>query len=126
MGRRSRNRDRDPQRAPLAAPESQYADPAGNSLTLRGAMTPKTRTEYAAISAGDRLAPAGGREDAWHRAVEFLFERLAVRWEIAGVPLDGQRELLKRFRAASPDERAWIRATLRAHCAEHFPELEAP
>ena len=45
------------------------------------------------------------REDAWQRAVEFLFERLAVRWEIAGVPIEKQKELLQRFRFASQDER---------------------
>ena len=64
------------------------------------------------------------QEDAWQRAVEFLFERLAVRWEIAGaVPIERQKELLARFRFASPDERAWIRDVLREHLAEHFPEL---
>jgi hypothetical protein len=123
MGRRARKRDA---AGAIAAPESEYADADGNRLWLRGAMTPKTRTEYAAIAAGERLAPAGAREDAWQRAVEFLFERLAVRWEIAGVPVSGQRELLARFRAASAGERAWIRGALREHCAEHFPELEAP
>ena len=34
--------------------------------------------------------------------------------------------LLGRYRFASQAERAWIRDTLRAHVAEHFPELEAP
>ena len=66
------------------------------------------------------------REDAWHRSVEFLFERLAVRWEIAGVPIEHQRELLQRFRVASPEERAWIRGVLREHCEEHFPDVQAP
>jgi hypothetical protein len=58
--------------------------------------------------------------------VELLFERLAVRWEIAGVPIDRQRELLARFRAANPAERAWVREALREHCAEHFPDVRAP
>jgi hypothetical protein len=31
-----------------------------------------------------------------------------------------------RFRMASQDERAWLRDRLREHCAEHFPDLEAP
>jgi len=66
------------------------------------------------------------REDAWQRAVELLFERLALRWEIAGAPIVRQRELLARLRAASPEERAWVRQTLREHCAEHFPEVQAP
>jgi hypothetical protein len=49
-----------------------------------------------------------------------------VRWVIAGAPLERQRELLTRLRMASHDERTWVRETLRAHCAEHFPELTAP
>lgn len=91
-------------------------------LTLRGSLTASARSEYARVLAGNPLS----REDAWQRAVELLFERLAVRWEIAGAPIERQRELLQRFRAASPGERAWVRDALREHCAEHFPELTAP
>ena len=92
-------------------------------LALRGAMTPATRREYATAMAGSPLS----REDAWQRGVEFLFERLAVRWEIAGTePITRQKELLARFRFAGPDERRWIRDALREHLAEHFPDLEAP
>ena len=91
-------------------------------LTLRGSMTPATRREYAEALAGSPLS----REDAWQRAVEFLFERLAVRWTIADVPIDKQKELLQRFRFASQDERTWIRGVLREHLAEWFPDLEAP
>ena len=92
-------------------------------LVLRGAMTPATRRAYADVVGGSPLS----REDAWQRAVEFLFERLAVRWEIAGTePITKQKELLGRFRFASPDERRWIRDVLREHLAEHFPDLEAP
>lgn len=105
------------------APESTYRDAEGNALVLRGALTPGTRQEYAAALAGSPLS----REDAWQRAVEFLFERLAVRWEIAGTePLVKQRELLARLRFASADERRWIRDVLREHLAEHFPDMEAP
>jgi hypothetical protein len=105
------------------APVSEYRDAAGNVLALRGSMTPGTRREYTAALGGSPLS----REDAWQRAVEFLFERLAVRWEIAGTePIVKQKELLGRFRFASPDERRWIRDVLREHVAEHFPELEAP
>ena len=123
MGRRARKRDA---ASAVAAPESQYADADGNRLWLRGALTPKTRTEYAAVAQGDRLAPAGAREDAWQRAVEFLFERLVVRWTVAGVPTEGQKPLLMRFRVATRDERTWIRSVLREHLAEHFPDVEAP
>jgi len=106
----------------LVAPTSDYSDADGNVLTLRGSLTPATRREYANVLTGNPLS----REDAWHRAVEFLFERLAVRWEIAGVPIERQRELLQRFRVASPRERTWIREVLRKHCEEHFPDVQAP
>jgi hypothetical protein len=109
-------------REKLTAPSSDYTDAEGNVLTLRGALTPATRREYASVLAGSPLS----REDAWHRAVEFLFERLAIRWEIAGVPIERQRELLQRFRVAGQTERAWIREVLREHCAEHFPDVQAP
>ena len=67
---------------------------------------------------------AGGlnQEDAWQRSVEFLFERLAVRWEIAGTePIERQRELLARYRFAGGDERAWIREV-----AAHAPRRALP
>ena len=113
MGRRAR------QRSKLAAPTSAYTGASGDVLELRGSLTPATRREYAALG--------GAREDAWHRGVEFLFERLAVSWAIAGTePLTRQKELLARFRMASQDERRWIRDVLREHLAEHFPELAAP
>jgi hypothetical protein len=120
VGRRSRQRDK------LSAPTSDYRDAEGNVLTLRGAMTPATRREYAAVLSGVG-APAANREDAWQRAVEFLFERLAVRWTIAGAPpIERQKELLARLRFASTGERAWIRGALREHLAEWFPDVEAP
>jgi hypothetical protein len=120
MGKRSRRRG-DPD-AP-SAPESEYRSPSGEVLVLRGSMTAATRREYAAAAAGSPLS----REDAWQRAVEFLFERLAVRWEIAGTePITKQKELLARFRFATAAERRWIRDVLREHLAEHFPELDAP
>jgi hypothetical protein len=106
----------------LKAPTSEYTDEAGGTLTLRGALTVATRREYADALGGSPLS----REDAWQRATELLFERLAVRWTIAGAPIDGQRELLARYRAASQDERAWIREVLREHCAENFPDIAAP
>ncbi len=106
----------------LLAPTSDYTDEQGNVLTLRGSLTPATRAHYASALAGNPLS----REDAWQRAVEFLFERLATRWTIAGAPLEGQRELLARYRAATQDERAWVRDMIRAHCAENFPDVEAP
>jgi hypothetical protein len=119
MGKRSRRRGQDE----LTAPGQAYTSPQGDVLVLRGAMTAATRRAYADVAGGSPLS----REDAWQRAVEFLFERLAVRWEIAGAePITSQKELLGRYRFAGPDERRWIRDVLRAHLAEHFPELPAP
>ena len=64
---------------------------ARHVLVLRGALTPATRLQYADGRGRQLLS----REDAWQRAVEFLFERLAVRWEIAGTePITRQKELL--------------------------------
>jgi hypothetical protein len=115
------------QRAPrLKAPSSDYADAEGNVLTLRGSLTAATRVKYAEALAGAGATAASTRDDHWQRAVELLFERLAVRWTIAGAPVERQRELLERFRAASPEERAWVRETLRAHCEEHFPDVKTP
>ncbi len=120
MGKRSRRRGAQDD---LAAAASEYRSPSGDLLVLRGALSPATRREYAATGAGAALS----REDAGQRASEFLFERLAVRWEIAGAePLTRQKELLGRYRFASPDERRWIRDVLREHVAEHFPDVEAP
>jgi hypothetical protein len=119
MGKRSRARGRAEK---LTAPESEYASPQGGVLVLRGALTAKTRRQYHDVLHGNVLS----QEDAWQRAVELLFERLAVRWVVADVPTEGQRELLMRFRVATQDERRWIRDVLREHVTEHFPELEAP
>ncbi len=121
MGKRSRARARGEGRR---APSADYTDGHGNVLTLRGSMTPKTRARYATIS-GEQSSAATA-EDRWHREVEFLFERLAVVWVIAGVPTDDQAELLARFRVASDDERRWIRDVLRKHLAENFPDVEGP
>ncbi|CAB4867249.1 unannotated protein [freshwater metagenome] len=85
-------------------------------------MTAKTRRAYAAVLHDQSVS----REDAWHRAVEFLFERLVVCWEINGVPTEGQRDLLLRLRAATTQERLFVRDALRRHCAEWFPDVEAP
>ncbi len=120
MGKRARRRGAADQ---PHAPETSYASPEGQVLKLRGVLSPATRREYAAAFAGSPLS----REDAWQRAVEFLFERLVTRWEIAGAePLTRQRELLGRLRFASQDERRWIRDVMREHVAEHFPDVEAP
>jgi hypothetical protein len=128
VGKRNRRRAAENKRDvdELVAPNSDYSDTDGAVLTLRGALSPATRREYARVLAGEDGRPAANQEDAWQRGVELLFERLAVRWSIAGAPIERQQELLLRFRAASPEERAWIRTVLREHCSEHFPDVQAP
>ena len=116
MAKKGRRREK------IRAPESEYRDDHGSVLVLRGALTPATRAQYAEVAGGNILS----QEDAWQRAVEFLFERLAVRWEIAGLPTEGQKALLMRFRVATTDERRFVRDALREHVAEHFPDVEAP
>jgi hypothetical protein len=116
VGSRSRKRER------LRAPASDYTDAEGNVLTLRGSLSVGSRAEYQRALAGSPLS----REDAWQRALELLFERLAVRWTIAGAPIERPKELLGRFRVARPQERAWVREVLREHCTEHFPDVDAP
>jgi hypothetical protein len=112
--------------ARLRAAGSDYTDASGNILTLRGSLSPGSRLQYAQTLAGEGASAAATRQDAAQRAFELLFERLAARWVIAGASIERQRELLARFRAASPEERMWVRGVLREHCAEHFPELQAP
>jgi hypothetical protein len=115
VGRRHRQREK------LAAPTSDYRDADGGLLTLRGSLTPASRREYGAILQGGLE-----REDAWQRAVELLFERLAVSWTIAGLQITRQNELLGRYRMASSVERLFVRDALREHVTANFPELQAP
>jgi hypothetical protein len=115
VGRRNR------QRTKLAAPVSDYRDAEGNLLRLRGSLPPAARREYT-----DVLNGGLNRDDALQRALELLFERLAVSWTIAGVELDRQRELVGRYRMASADERRAVRDALREHVGENFSELEVP
>ena len=119
MGKRARARGRAEK---LAAPESEYRAASGDVLVLRGSLTAGTRRRYHDALHGNVLS----QEDAWQRATELLFEHLAVRWTISGVPTEGQRELLMRLRVASQDERRFVRDTLREHVAEHFPDVQAP
>ncbi|HEV7943202.1 MAG TPA: hypothetical protein VGP17_10435 [Solirubrobacteraceae bacterium] len=126
--KRAHRRDRGQGRAPekLTAPTSDYRDEQGNVLTLRGSLTAGARREYAQTLGGAGSRPAATQQDVAQRAFELLFERLAVRWEIAGAAIERQRELLARLRAADQQERAFVRGALREHCAENFPEVQVP
>lgn len=118
MGKRSRRRNRG--EAPdQSAATSDYTDADGNVLTLRDELSAGTLEKVRQLDA----KPAASAEDRWQRRGELLFERLAVRWEIAGLPLEGQKELLGRYRMAGGDERRWIRDTIDRHLAEHDLEI---
>ena len=117
MGRRSRRRERS-QGPPAQRATTDYTDAGGNVLTLRDELSAGTWAKLDALEA----KPAASAEDRWQRRGEFLFERLAVRWEISGLPLEGQRELLGRYRMASADERRWVREVLDEHLRTHAPE----
>ena len=96
-----------------------YKDSEGNTLTLRESLSPGT---IAKLEAGPATA-ATSQEDAWHRRSELLFERLAVRWEIAGLPLTEQKMLLGRYRMADSLTQQWVRETIAEHLERHIPEL---
>jgi hypothetical protein len=120
MGSRSRRRARRGQQTPTAPPTTtDYRDEEGNVLTLRDSLSEGTLRKLADLDA----KPAASADDRRERRVEFLFERLVVRWEIAGLPLEGQRELLGRYRMASSGERQQVREALAEHLAERHPEI---
>lgn len=97
----------------------EYEDAEGNVLALRQSLSAGT---IAKIEAGPATA-ATTREDAWHRRSELLFERLAVAWEIAGLPLTDQKMLLGRYRMADTATQQWVRETIAKHVERHIPEL---
>jgi hypothetical protein len=108
------------QRRPRPAPVTHdYTDPEGSVLTLRESLSPGTIAKIGEPPAGD----ATSLEDAWRRRTELLFERLAVRWEIAGLPLTDQQMLLGRYRMADAETQSWVRRTIAAHLERHIPEL---
>ena len=117
MGKRSRRRNRAP-----AAPAgtSDYTDPEGNVLTLRDELSAGTVKQVRQLDS----TPAASAEDRWQRRGELLFERLAVSWTIAGLPLEGQKELLARFRMATSEERRRVRGALAEHLGRRHPEIE--
>jgi hypothetical protein len=121
MGKRARRRRRDTgEQGVEAVATTPYADPEGGVLTLRDELSAGTLRGLATLDA----KPAASTEDRWQRRVEYLFERLAVRWELAGLPLEGQRELLGRYRMASAQERKRVREALDEHLRTRAPELD--
>jgi hypothetical protein len=116
MGRRSRRR-RQEDEAPASTTD--YRDDERNLLTLRDELSAGTLRQLEQLES----RPAASAEDRWQRRSELLFERLAVRWEIAGLPIDTQKELLARYRMASAGERRWVRETLAEHLRTRHPEI---
>jgi hypothetical protein len=96
-----------------------YTDAEGNVLTLRESLSRGTIAKIGEPPSSH----AASLEDAWRRRSELLFERLAVRWEIAGLPLDDQAMLLGRYRMADAATQKWVRETIAAHIERHIPEL---
>lgn len=58
---------------------------------------------------------AASSEDLWHRRNELRFERYVVRWEIAGLPLTKQNELIARYRMADSATQDWVQRTIDRH-----------
>lgn len=117
MGKRERRRRREGGSEAPSPSVSRYADDEGNVLVLRDELSEGTLRALERLDA----KPAASAEDRWQRRVELLFERLAVSWEISGLPLEGERELLGRYRMASAEERRWVREALDEHLRTHMP-----
>ena len=98
MGKRSRNRK--------VVETVDYVDDDGNVLTLRRTDAKVPEPSGAAASSVD---------DLWHRRNEMRFERYVVRWEIAGLPLEKQKELLARYRMADTATQEWVQRTIDRH-----------
>jgi hypothetical protein len=103
-------------------PAVDYVDEEGNVLVLRQSLSTGTIRKIGEAPA----SAAASQEDAWRRRSELLFERLAVRWEIAGLPLEDQKMLLGRYRMADPATQQWVRETISRHVERHIPELAPP
>lgn len=122
MGKRRRRGSggapRRAERRPAAT--SDYRDHDGNVLTLRDELTEGTLRAVAKLEA----RPGASAEDRRQRRTELVFEHLAVGWEIAGLPIRSQKELLGRYRMASAAERKWVRGVLVEHLSSRYPQLE--
>ena len=114
MAKRKKQRRPRPKAATVA-----YTDPDGNVLVLRASLSAGTVAKLGEAPASE----AASVDDAWRRREEALFERLAVSWEIAGLPLSDQKMLLGRYRMADPETQRWVRTTIDAHLQRYIPDL---
>jgi hypothetical protein len=96
-----------------------YVDSEGNVLTVRDSLSAGSIRKIAKA----RARGAATVDDDWRRRTEALFERLVVRWEIAGLPITEQKLLLARYRMADAETQRWVRRTLAEHVARLIPEL---
>jgi hypothetical protein len=119
MGKRQRRRTKASSASERATTTSDYPDSDGNVLTLRDSVSAATVRKLTQHEG----SAAATTEDVHQRRAEMLFERLAVRWTIAGLPLEGQRELLGRYRMADRETRDWIAATIAEHLRQGGIEL---
>lgn len=95
-----------------------YTDDDGNVLRLRTELSGGTIRKIL------RDAKAGATaDDVWQRRIELTFERLAVSWDIAGMPIDDQKMLIGRYRMATQEERRWVQHTIARHLDRFIPEL---
>jgi pyruvate-formate lyase len=101
------------------ASTSSYTDAEGNTLVLRDSLSPGSIAKVSEQIENQAYSV----DDIWQRRTELIFERLAVSWEIAGLPLDDQKMLLGRYRMADSETRRWVRETLDRHVRQHIPDL---
>lgn len=120
MGKRARKRARSAGGRRSEMPTISYPFGEDGSITLRDELSAGTLRALEELEA----RPAASAEDRWQRRAELLFERLVAEWEIAGLPLTDQRQLLGRYRMASADERRAVREALAAHLRERYPDVE--
>ena len=120
MGKRQRKRARSGGEPAERRSMTDYPFGEDGSITLRDGLGAGTLRTLEKLDA----QAAASAEDRWQRRMELLFERLVVRWEIAGLPLDSQRELLGRYRMASADERRQVREMLTEHLRTRYPDLD--
>ena len=119
MGKRQRKRARSEDTS-ASSTATTYPFGEEGSITLRDELGAGTLRTLDKLDA----QPAASADDRWQRRVEVLFERLVVSWEIAGLPLEGQRELLGRFRMASAEERRLVREALSQHLRDRYPDID--
>jgi hypothetical protein len=110
----------------LTPPTSDYTNAEGNVLTLRGSVTASTRVRYARTLAGGESSAASTPEDAWQRAVELLFEHLAVRWVIARARSSASANCWGASgRRVAPSALGCAKRSV-STVPEHFPDVKAP